>query len=171
MEFIFPSTNIFIWTCHLITAWGTTDLEYGCLWEILKKFSAKKQDFLSKYGVKSVLCGWVSSMVIECTKTFYFFNYKKQQKTTPSFNNSWSFNNQLKNLSHTCRGFFFYPNLELIFLHHQLLFYIYQQISNNNLTAYYEKFQAFLEQVDYHYAIHVILQDIQDQLLKYTHIH
>ena len=59
-----------------------------------------------KYGVKSVLCGWVSSMVIECTKTFYFFNNKKQQKTTPFFNNSWSFNSQLKNLSHTCRGFF-----------------------------------------------------------------
>ena len=38
----------------------------------------------------------------------------------------------------------------------------------NNLTAYHKKLQVFLELMDNHCVIHVIHQDIQDQLREFS---
>ena len=49
-------------------------------------------------------------------------------------------------------------------MHYQLLSHIYQQFFYNNLTACHKKQQVFLELMHNHFVIHVIYQDIQDQL-------
>ena len=45
--------------------------------------------------------------------------------------------------------------------------FIYQQFFCNNLTAYHKELQVFVELMDNRCAIHVIRQDILDQVQKY----
>ena len=51
--------------------------------------------------------------------------------------------------------------------HHQHLFYIRQQFFYNNLTTCHKELHVFLELMDNNCVIHVIRQDILDQLREY----
>ena len=63
---------------------------------------------------------------------------------------------------------FCYLNLELIFLNCQLLFNTRPQFFYNNLTTCHKELQVFLKLVDNNRVIHVIHQDILDQLPEYS---
>ena len=57
-----------------------------------------------------------------------------------------------------------------MFLHHQLLFYICLQFFYNNLTACHKELQVFLELMDNRRAMHVIHQNIEDQLIRHIEL-
>ena len=63
--------------------------------------------------------------------------------------------------------YFYCLNFELIY--EQFLCHIYLQYYYNIFTAYHDSFQVFLVLMDNYYAIHVINQDIRNQLLICIH--
>ena len=61
----------------------------------------------------------------------------------------------------------FIPNLELISSYHQILYQYLLQFFYNNLTTCHKELQVFLELIGNHCVMHVIHQDILDQLGEY----
>ena len=59
------------------------------------------------------------------------------------------------------------PKFGINFIHHELLLRIRQQFFYNNLTACHKELEVFLELMNNHCIIHVIHQDILDQLWQY----